>query len=94
MQLGIEVIGEMELGFRHLNNRWFGITGSNGKTTTVLLTTHILNAAGKKARSLGNVGDSLTGYLLSADPTEILIIELSSFQLETLRTAVLRPPSS
>ncbi len=89
MQLGIEVIGEMELGFRHLNNRSFGITGSNGKTTTVLLTTHILNSAGKRARSLGNVGDSLTGYLLSADPTEILIIELSSFQLETLRTAAL-----
>lgn len=82
---GIEVIGEIELGFRHLKNRCFGITGANGKTTTVLLTTHILNHSGKKARALGNVGNSLCGYLLHADPNEILIIELSSFQLETLR---------
>lgn len=82
---GIEVIGEIELGFRFLTNRCFGITGSNGKTTTVLLTTHILNHAGKKARALGNVGESLCGYLLNADPEEILIVELSSFQLETLR---------
>ncbi len=81
----IEVIGEIELGFRHLQNRCFGVTGANGKTTTVLLTTHILNCAGKKARALGNVGDSLCGYLLNADASEILIMELSSFQLETLR---------
>jgi UDP-N-acetylmuramoylalanine--D-glutamate ligase len=79
------VIGEIELGFRHLKNRSFGITGSNGKTTTVLLTTHILNSAGIKARALGNVGESLTGYLIGADPLEILVIELSSFQLETLK---------
>jgi UDP-N-acetylmuramoylalanine--D-glutamate ligase len=83
---GIEVIGEIELGFRNLKNRCFGITGSNGKTTTVLLTTHILNSAGKKARALGNVGDSLTGYLLNPDSSEIVILELSSFQLETLRS--------
>jgi len=87
VQLGLEVIGEIELGFRHLQNRCFGITGSNGKTTTVLLTTHILNESGIKARALGNVGDTLTGYLLEADPKEILIIELSSFQLETIKTA-------
>lgn len=85
----IEVIGEIELGFRHLKNRAFGITGSNGKTTTVLLTTHILNSAGKKARALGNVGEGLTSYLISADPNEILIIELSSFQLETLHARAL-----
>lgn len=81
---GIEVLGEMELGFRHLKNRCFGVTGSNGKTTTVLLTAHILNQAGKKAKALGNVGEPLTRYLLEADPEEILILELSSFQLETL----------
>ncbi len=86
LQSRIEVIGEIELGFRHLQNRCFGITGSNGKTTTVLLTAHILNESGKKARALGNVGDSLTGYLISADPNEVLIVELSSFQLETLKT--------
>lgn len=81
---GVEVIGEIELGFRHLENRCFGVTGANGKTTTVLLAVHVLNGAGKKARALGNVGESLCGYLLEADPNEILVVELSSFQLETL----------
>lgn len=83
--LGIEVIGEIELGFRFLKNRAFGVTGSNGKTTTVTLIAHLLNHAGIKARALGNVGDSLCSYLLNPDPREILIIELSSFQLETLK---------
>lgn len=89
LDLKIEVIGEMELGCRHLKNRVFGITGSNGKTTTVTLTVHILNASGKKAQSLGNVGVSVCDYLLSADPSEILILELSSFQLETLHAKIL-----
>lgn len=87
--LGIEVIGEIELGARFLQNRCFGITGANGKTTTVLLTAHILNSCGKKAKALGNVGESLTGYVLGADKNDILIVELSSFQLETLHTRFL-----
>ncbi len=82
---GIEVAGEADLGMRHLFNRCFGITGSNGKTTTATLTEHLLNAAGIRARSLGNVGNSICSYLLEADPTDVLIIELSSFQLETLK---------
>lgn len=81
---GVETIGEIELAFRSIKNRCVGITGSNGKTTTVLLTAHVLNAAGKKARALGNVGDPLSGYSAHPDPEEILVIELSSFQLETL----------
>lgn len=83
---GIEVIGEIELGMRFLKNRAFGVTGTNGKTTTVLLMEHILNAAGVKARSLGNVGESLTGYLLDPRTDEILLIEMSSYQLETIQT--------
>ena len=89
MGQGIEVMGEVELAFRSLSNRCIGITGSNGKTTTTLLTTHLLNCAGKKARALGNVGVGLSGYLLNPDPEEILIIELSSFQLETLHARAL-----
>jgi UDP-N-acetylmuramoylalanine--D-glutamate ligase len=81
----IEVIGEIELAMRHIENRCIGITGTNGKTTTVLLTTHLLMAAGIKARALGNVGVGLSSYLLHPDPEEILVIELSSFQLETLQ---------
>lgn len=84
---GIEVIGEIELAFRYVKNACVGITGSNGKTTTTLLTTHLLKMGGRKARALGNVGESLAGYLLEADLEDILVVELSSFQLETLKTA-------
>ncbi len=85
IEKNIEVIGEIELGFRNLKNRSFGVTGSNGKTTTVTLMEHILNSSGKRAKALGNVGNGLCSYLLNANEEEILIIELSSFQLETLR---------
>ncbi|MBM3184390.1 MAG: UDP-N-acetylmuramoyl-L-alanine--D-glutamate ligase, partial [Chlamydiae bacterium] len=81
----IETIGEIELAFRYLPNRHIlGVTGSNGKTTTVLLTAHILNTLGKKAKALGNVGAALSGYAVNPDPEEILVIELSSFQMESL----------
>lgn len=86
IQMGIEVIGEIELGMRFLKNRAFGVTGTNGKTSTVLLMEHILNASGVKARALGNVGASLTGYLTEPQEGEILLIELSSYQLETIQT--------
>lgn len=82
----LEVIGEIELGMRFLKNRAFGVTGTNGKTTAVLLMEHILKASGIKAKALGNVGESLTDYLLDPDDEEILLIELSSYQLETIQT--------
>ena len=82
---GIEWIGEIELAFRYLPNECvLGVTGSNGKTTTVLLMAHIFNASGKKAIAVGNVGAALSGYALSPKKEEILVVELSSFQLETL----------
>ncbi|MBI3508104.1 MAG: UDP-N-acetylmuramoyl-L-alanine--D-glutamate ligase [Chlamydiia bacterium] len=84
----IEVVGEAELAIRYLRNRCIGITGTNGKTTTSMLVSHILQSAGKKARAVGNIGLSLTEYLLQADPEEILVVELSSFQLETMKSAV------
>ncbi len=84
-RLGREVIGEMELAFRFLHNRCVGVTGTNGKTTTTLLTAHVLNACGIKAKAVGNVGTALSEYLLAPDPSETLVIELSSFQLETLQ---------
>src|SRR5437764_6824511 len=60
---GIEVIGEVEFAFRHIRNRCIGITGSNGKTTTTLLITHVLNQAGTNARAVGNVGVGLSTVL-------------------------------
>jgi len=78
------VVGEAEFALRHLKNKMVGITGTNGKTTTTLLICHVLNHAGIKARALGNVGASLAEYAVQSDPDEVLVIELSSFQLETL----------
>lgn len=86
---GIEVCGEIELGCRFAKNRIVGITGTNGKTTVTLLITHVLNKTGKRARAVGNVGTPLTRELLTAPPDEILVLELSSYQLETLNQRVL-----
>lgn len=87
LKAGIEVIGEIELAFRSLNKTILGVTGTNGKTTVTLLVEHVLNHWGKKAKALGNVGVPLT-EALGEDDYEIAVVELSSFQLETLRSPV------
>ncbi len=90
----IPVTSEIELAAHTLQGTVLGVTGTNGKTTVTALTTHILNACGKKAKALGNIGDPLTNALVSDDSSskalkEIIVLELSSFQLETLRTPIL-----
>ena len=80
------VIGEAELALRYLKNRIIGITGTNGKTTLTLLITHVLNKVGIPARALGNVGISLAEYACNPKPKETLVVELSSYQLETMET--------
>lgn len=78
---GIPVIGEIDLALRELRGKTlYAITGSNGKTTTTLFTAHLLNLSGKKARAVGNVGRPLISEIES--DADILVIELSSFQLE------------
>lgn len=89
---GVEVIGEIELACRNLPCPMVGITGTNGKTTTTLLTTHILKQNGFDARALGNSGVSLTSLLVeeNADLRKtILVTELSSYQIETLKAVCL-----
>lgn len=87
-QNGAEIIGEAELAFRYMQNRAVGVTGTNGKTTTVLLIEHVLNTFGIKAKALGNIGHALCDYMCEPDPKEIAVVELSSFQLETLKTPI------
>ncbi len=85
----IPILGEVELAFRNIrNHRCVGITGTNGKTTVTLLVTHILNQCGYKARSLGNIGNPITENVDSLEPGEIVVAELSSYQLETLTAKV------
>ncbi|MBP8823891.1 MAG: UDP-N-acetylmuramoyl-L-alanine--D-glutamate ligase [Flavobacteriales bacterium] len=85
---GVPVIAEVEFAARHVNVPIIGITGSNGKTTTTLLVHHILRKAGINAGLAGNVGTSFAG-LVAKERHDILVLELSSFQLDGTRT--LRP---
>ncbi len=82
-RLGVKMIGEPELGLGALKNRMIGVTGSNGKTTTVMLVAFVLNFYGKNARAIGNVGLPACAYEGPCD--EILVVELSSFQLTVLQ---------
>lgn len=83
VEKGVPVISEIEFGASFSNAKMVCITGSNGKTTTTLLTYHILKEAGLDVGLAGNVGKSLA-YQVSRDPHEIYVIELSSFQLENM----------
>jgi len=79
-----QVMGELELGCQHIQQACIAVTGTNGKTTTTSLICHVLNACHIKAIALGNIGKPLTEYLLHPDPEEVIILEVSSFQLETM----------
>lgn len=89
---GLPLISEVELfaaGVREQvpASRIIAITGSNGKTTTTALTTHLLNAAGVSAVACGNISPSALNALMDAqdagDLPQFWVVELSSFQLET-----------
>ena len=82
---GIPVISEIEFAYRHANGRIVAITGSNGKTTTTLLTHHILKRAGLDVAVGGNVGTSFAGLVADGD-NAWYVLELSSFQLDGIIT--------
>jgi UDP-N-acetylmuramoylalanine--D-glutamate ligase len=80
---GIPVWSEVELGYRLLDaNPFFGVTGTNGKTTTTELLGAILRAAGRRVEVAGNVGTALTEVAGRIQPGASVVCELSSFQLE------------
>ncbi len=92
LKQGAEVIGDVELAFREFKGKKrrpkiIGITGSNGKTTTTLLTTHMLKSAGFHAVAVGNVEEPILKHIET--PVDYLVLELSSFQLETIHTPLL-----
>ena len=78
---GIPVISEIEFAARYSNAKLICVTGSNGKTTTSLLTHHILRQAGLDAAIAGNVGNSFAMEVASADH-DYFVLEISSFQLD------------
>ncbi|WP_346862828.1 UDP-N-acetylmuramoyl-L-alanine--D-glutamate ligase [uncultured Draconibacterium sp.] len=78
---GIPVISEIEFGGRYSSAKTICITGSNGKTTTTLLTYHILKNAGINVGLAGNVGKSFA-WQVAEEEHDVYVIELSSFQLD------------
>ncbi len=81
-----EVIGEVELAYRFLKGKIVGITGSNGKTTTTTLIGEILKNAGIEMQVGGNIGTPLIDLVESSNDETWTVCELSSFQLETIKT--------
>jgi UDP-N-acetylmuramoylalanine--D-glutamate ligase len=84
--LGGSVIGEIELAARFLRGSIVAITGSNGKTTTTTLTGEIMTAAGFPALVGGNIGTPAIALAERATPESAIVLEVSSFQLETIHS--------
>ncbi|MFM7310420.1 MAG: Mur ligase family protein, partial [Flavobacteriales bacterium] len=83
MARGIPVISEIEFAGRYTNAKKICITGSNGKTTTTLLTYHILKNAGLNVGLGGNVGKSFARQVAEND-FDFYVLEISSFQLDNM----------
>jgi len=82
---GIPVIDEIEFAFRFIRGKVIAITGTNGKTTTTLLTYHLMKSAGFSVALAGNVGESLARKVAN-DHYDWYVIEISSFQLDGTTT--------
>ena len=83
---GIDIIGELELGWHSCEIPVIAVTGTNGKTTTTELLAQMLNACGQRTIACGNIGKPLSEVAREKQPYDVLTVEVSSFQLETIRT--------
>lgn len=80
----VPLIGEVELAFRECSIPIIAVTGTNGKTTTTGLIETLLNGCGLRARACGNIGLPFSAVVLQPSDLQILVAEISSFQLETI----------
>lgn len=80
---GVPVVGELDLAVRLLEQPIVAVTGTNGKTTTASLIGHLLAHAGISACVAGNIGQPLLGALDLAARSQVIVLEVSSFQIET-----------
>jgi UDP-N-acetylmuramoylalanine--D-glutamate ligase len=89
---GTPVWGDVELAWRlrRSDAPWLGVTGTNGKTTTVQMLESVLRAAGYRAVACGNVGLPVLDAALADPPYDVLAVEVSSFQLHWTRTVAFR----
>lgn len=83
-ELGIPVISEPELAFRYSDVPFVAITGTNGKTTTTTLTAFLLEKEGRKVVAGGNIGLPLISRCPQMSANDIVVAEMSSFQLESV----------
>jgi len=84
--MGIEVIGEIELGYRYCSrgSRFVCISGTNGKTTTTALTGELFRAAGENTFVLGNIGVPITEKAMEVGPGDTVVAEVAALQLESI----------
>ena len=80
----LEVIGEVELASRFIEEPLLGITGTNGKSTTTALCGHLLGTAGLRVFTGGNLGTALSQRVLAGERLDATVCELSSYQLESI----------
>lgn len=88
-EAGVEIIGELELGYRITEGKYVAITGTNGKTTTTTLVGEIFKASGRKTSVVGNIGNAVVTAAAESNDDDWMVAEVSSFQLET--TSEFRP---
>lgn len=82
----VPVIGEIELAYRLCAAPIVAVTGTKGKSTTTALVAHLLRSCGRSVRVGGNIGNPLVAEVIAAGPDDWVVAEVSSFQLETIRS--------
>jgi UDP-N-acetylmuramoylalanine--D-glutamate ligase len=80
----VPVWGELEWGSRFFTGDMVAVTGTNGKSTVTELTAHLARATGRSALALGNVGRPFSLEVDRLGPDDLVVLEVSSFQLETI----------
>ncbi len=82
---GVRIIGELELGYLLAKGHFYGITGTNGKTTTTALVGEIFKAGKRQAYVVGNIGLPVVEVAPKSSDDSCFVTEVSSFQLETIK---------
>lgn len=83
-ELGIPILSELEFASRYIRVKVVAVTGTNGKSTTVSLIHHILSKNGLSSVLAGNIGEPVIGQVDRANDADVLVLEVSSFQLEEI----------
>ncbi|HUB66742.1 MAG TPA: UDP-N-acetylmuramoyl-L-alanine--D-glutamate ligase [Candidatus Methylacidiphilales bacterium] len=83
-QAGLPLFGELEMAYRFCECPIVAVTGTNGKTTTTELAARVFAAAGKRTMASGNIGTALSAAVRESHDLDVMVVEVSSFQLEQI----------